>query len=243
MSRSSTIEVWHATASADQPGPIESQCERWLASSEIERANRFRRATSRNQHVIGRGMAKRLLGGGRVSPEEIQFQVEDHGKPYVSSPNALQQPFNIAHTEGLVLCSVAESRHELVGVDVERLDRRTDPELAERYFSKPEVEYLSVINNKLDRQRAFLRIWTLKESFIKAIGTGLQTPLADFAFVDIESNTPQLRILNDQLVDGRVWQFFSIVPRSDFIGALAVATDVDVSVQLKSFDDLIDQEA
>lgn len=235
-----SIDVWHATASVDQPGKVELRCESWLGHEEIERANRFRRLTSRNQHVIGRGMARRLLGDTLASPAAIKFASEAYGKPYVAAPESAKQPFNIAHTEGLVMCGVGEAAHELVGIDVERIDRRTDAELGERYFSRPEVEYLNTKPDGLTRQRAFLRIWTLKESFIKAIGTGLQTPLADFAFVDIESPTPTIRMLNEDLLDDRVWKFFSIEPRPGFIGAVAVATTAEVRLDLKSFDALIE---
>ena len=95
---STTISVWHATASVDQPGKIESCCESWLEQDEIQRANRFRRPTTRNQHVIGRGMARRLLGQPDISPAAIKFAEETYGKPYVAGPDSAKQPFNIAHT-------------------------------------------------------------------------------------------------------------------------------------------------
>jgi 4'-phosphopantetheinyl transferase len=241
-STTTTISVWHATASVDQPGKIESCCERWLEQDELLRADRFRRSTSRNQHVIGRGMARRLLGQAAIAPEEIEFAAERHGKPYVVKPAAAQQPFNIAHTEGLVICSIGSASHQLVGTDVERLGRRTDPALAERYFSRPEVEYLNRKIGPEERRTAFLRVWTLKESFIKAIGTGLQTPLSDFTFVDIDSPTPGIQLLDPALEDQLNWRFFSIQPRPGFIGAVAVATrDLPaIRLDLKCFDDLIE---
>ena len=180
VSRATSINVWHATSSTAQPGPIEATCQGWLSPDEIARADRFRKPTSRNQHVVGRGMARRLLGEEAVSPEAICFAEERYGKPYVVSPEAAKQPFNVAHTDGLVMCGVANDPNHLLGVDVERLCRQTDPGLAERYFSRPEVEFLNRSTNADERRDTFLRIWTLKESFIKAIGTGLQTPLADF---------------------------------------------------------------
>ncbi len=237
---STTISIWHATASINQPGKIESCCESWLAQEEIERANRFRRPTSRNQHVIGRGMARRLLGRSHVSPDEIRFAEETYGKPYVTAPDTAKQPFNIAHTEGLVICGVGHEAHELLGIDVERLGRRADAALAERYFSRPEIAYLDDKPDGQARQDAFLRVWTLKESFIKAIGTGLQTPLADFAFTDIDSSTPTISMLDEKLVDDRDWKFFSIEPRPGFIGAVAVASQAEVTLDLKSFDELIE---
>jgi 4'-phosphopantetheinyl transferase len=239
---STNVCVWHAASSSADPGPIETACECWLSAPELERADRFRKSTSRNQHIVGRGMARRLLGDEAVPPEAICFAEEVYGKPYVVEPDAAKQPFNVAHTDGLVMCGVGNHPELLLGVDVERLGRRTDPGLAERYFSRPEVEYLQRCKSERERQDTFLRIWTLKESFIKAIGTGLQTPLADFAFVDINSEKPRIEMLNPRLNSDLCWNFFSIHPRPGFVGAVAVASKIPeegVSLDLRSFEALV----
>lgn len=226
----------------DQPGTVESCCEGWLGEDEITRANRFRKPTSRNQHVVGRGMARRLLSDQGVEPHQIEFGAEAHGKPYVQGPDHVRQPFNIAHTDGLVLCGLGDGSHDLIGVDVERLGRRTDPELAERYFSKPEVEFLKTKSDPKSIQDTFLRIWTLKESFIKAIGTGLQTPLADFAFDDIDSPNPSISMLNPQLESDLTWKFFSISPKPGFVGAVAIAStdpNTEIKIELADFEQLV----
>lgn len=222
---------------------MESTCEAWLTEDEKTAADRFRRPTSRNQHVIGRGMARKLLGGPAVSEATIAFEQLDHGKPRVVTPEQARQPFNVAHTEGLVLCSVADHLDDgriALGVDVERLERRTSPDLAERYFAEPELDFLRSFDSMNDRQRVFLRIWTLKESFIKAIGTGLHTPLADFAFEEIDSAAPKIRLLNPDLDQSMTWTFSCFTPREGFVAAVAIG-DVDGrckhDVQLCAFED------
>jgi 4'-phosphopantetheinyl transferase len=240
-----TIDVWHATSSPDQPGRVETCCQAWLEPQEVERANQFRRPSNRNQHVIGRGMARKLLGSDSVSPASIRFAAARHGKPYVTHPASAKQPFNIAHTEGLVLCGIGSHWQGQIGVDVERLGRRTDPELAERFFSQPEIDYLKALRSEQARRHAFLRVWTLKEAFIKAIGTGLQTPLADFAFRDLDSDQPTIEMLNPELEQGVSWHFVSLQPRPGFVGAVAMAAhdesqrDAAVRVEVKCFDDLL----
>ena len=187
-------------------------------------------------------MARHLLGGQDVPPESIRFEIEPHGKPVAVDPPQARRPFNVAHTDGLVMCGVGGDTHRRVGIDVERLDRKTSPDLAERYFAKPEVEFLSRLDDERQRREAFLRIWTLKESFIKGLGTGLHTPLADFAFEDIESECPRVRLLNSDLDSHDRWSFFSVQPRPGFIGAVAVATAPDqqpVDIELRNFDDLV----
>ncbi len=239
---STTVRLWHATSSSDQPGPVESTCQAWLDEEERLRANRFRMLTCRNQNVVGRGMARRLLSSDAVTPESIRFATAEHGKPFVVEPDAAKQPFNVAHTIGLVMCGVGSSAHAMLGVDVERLERRTDPDLADRYFSEPEIRYLDRHQSRAARKHAFLRVWTLKESFIKAIGTGLQTPLADFAFMDIDSDSPTIKMLSPKLDSDRAWKFYSIQPRAGFISAIAVATDdheTKVDLVVSCFDDLI----
>ncbi len=237
-----TVSLWHASSSSDEPSSVETTCEAWLDVDEQRRASRFRIPTSRNQHVVGRGMARRLLSSDSVAPEAIRFALEPHGKPYVSEPSAARQPFNIAHTDGLVMCGIGSAEHTMIGVDVERLGRRTDPGLADRFFSKPEVRYLQRHQDDDAKRIAFLRVWTLKESFIKAIGTGLQTPLSDFAFMDIDSDSPTIQMLDEKLEGDVSWKFFSIQPRPGFVAAVAVATnddDASIKLDVKCFDDLI----
>lgn len=222
----SLIDVWSAAASSGPPGELERRCEAWLTEDERQRAARFRKDTTRNQHVVGRGMTRKLLCGQQVAPERIELGFLPHGKPFVAAPPQAARPFNVAHTEGLVLfasCHGAIASEAALGVDVERLSRRTDVELAQRYFAAPEVEYVWDHRDADRRQYAFLRVWTLKEAFIKAIGTGLTMPLADFAFEQIDSERPRVRLLNPALETGEHWQFIAFHPAADYIGAVAIS--------------------
>ncbi|WP_253159622.1 4'-phosphopantetheinyl transferase family protein [Stieleria tagensis] len=242
QSQTCHLRVWHAATSRTQRGEFESRCERLLDQDELRSADRFRLATSRNQHVVGRAMARRLLGDLAVDPQSIRFDIGQHGKPVVSHPAAAQQPFNIAHTDGLVLCGIADQGADLVGVDVEATGRRTSTELAERYFSRPEVKFLR--SRPAEQQKFyFLRIWTLKEAYIKAIGTGLHTPLADFAFNHIDSDQPRIEFLATELQDQRDWKFVCFQPRPGFIASAALAAkqpQSPVTVDWQAFEGLDD---
>lgn len=249
------MRVWHAEASENDPGEVERLCESWLDVQDRDRAQRLRRMTTRNQHVVGRGMMRRLLSDSceaAIHPQSIRFATLAHGKPYVSAPDEVCRPFNVSHTSGLVVGSIVDS-HELLatdelsgdtllGVDVERIDRRTDVNIAERYFSRPEIQYVHSHQCEASRRVAFLKVWTLKESFIKAIGTGLQTPLADFAFRDIDTDSPWIEMLDPKLERAVTWKFFPLVPRPGFLAAVAVACqsiETTVQVEVRGFEELI----
>lgn len=261
------IEVWSAAASADLPGALERSCQSWLTAAERQRAARFRKLTTRNQHVVGRGMARRLLAvppadgtaAPPLAPADIVLGFTTHGKPFVAAPQRLARPFNVAHTEGMVLfasCPAAVTEPAapdpaapdaatgaMIGVDVEPLFRRTDVALAERYFAAPEVQYVFDHRDAEARLAAFLRVWTLKEALIKAIGTGLTLPLADFAFEDIDQERPRVRMLNPALGSGDAWQFIRFSPAPGYIGALAWhagPTDRAVAYRLRSFESLLE---
>lgn len=215
------VEIWHAAAATDHPGPTEVYCEQLLLAEERVRADRFRVASARHQHVIGRAMARALLSAGRCHTHEIGFRLLDHGKPIVASPPHAARAFNVAHTPGLVLCGLGPPQHWL-GVDVEWTDRRTDPDLAQRYFAPEEIRQLEATRNQDEHRELFLKLWTLKEAFIKAIGTGLYTPLDHFAFEDAAGDQPRLVLRHAELARGRKWQFESFVPRPGFVAAMAI---------------------
>ena len=232
------IQVWHAAAASDRPGPVEAFCERRLLDEERIAADRFRVASARHQHVVGRGMARVLLAEGLCETDEIEFRLLDHGKPIVQQPPHACRAFNVAHTRGLVLCGIGPETPWL-GVDVEWNDRRTDPAIANRYFAAAEIKQLDSASSVAEHRELFLKLWTLKEAFIKAIGTGLYTPLDQFAFEDARTPEPKLTVRDPKLTHGRRWQFVSFEPRPGFIAALAMgspATTPDARLQWSLLD-------
>ena len=116
-----------------------------------------------------------------VSPETWQFRRSDFGQPLISFPKECSDwRFSLSHCRGLAACLIARGTE--VGVDVEPVDRSADMEaIARQFFHSDEVEMLRR-TPAADRQTAFIRLWTLKEAYLKARGTGLSTPLSHCAF-------------------------------------------------------------
>ncbi|MDE7379943.1 MAG: 4'-phosphopantetheinyl transferase superfamily protein [Clostridia bacterium] len=104
--------------------------------------------------------------GGTVKIEYGQW-----GKPHLVSPRGVH--FNISHSGEWTVCAVADSQ---VGVDIQ-LVKPVDLRVAERFFTKEEAD---AIARAEDKENMFYRICTAKESYLKAIGTGLTRPLNSF---------------------------------------------------------------
>jgi 4'-phosphopantetheinyl transferase len=127
--------------------------------------------------------------------------------------------FNLSHTHGLVACAVA--RGTSLGIDVERVDRLTaGPEIAARYFAPLEIRMLDG-QPPDDYASRFIELWTLKEAYIKAIGTGLAHPLDSFAFVFEGSSG--LQFAAPPGIAASDWQFLLAVPAMNHRMAIAVS--------------------
>jgi len=102
------------------------------------------------------------------------LQKNKYGKPYIKSDKNLH--FNISHSGAWVVCVTHDNE---VGIDIEEV-KLIDLEIAKFSFSKR--EFLNLMNTKaLKRPEYFYELWTLKESFVKAVGKGLSFPLDSFS--------------------------------------------------------------
>jgi 4'-phosphopantetheinyl transferase len=100
-----------------------------------------------------------------------RFERGRRGKPHLAD----HTPFNITHAgDYAVLALSAQS----VGVDLERFRPIDWRRISERFFHPIEREHLA---NSIEPERDFFRIWTLKESYLKAEGTGFSVSPASFA--------------------------------------------------------------
>ena len=102
------------------------------------------------------------------------------GKPYLEGVEDRFQ-FSLSHSEYLACCVYASdpAGHAMsVGCDVEKI-KTANFDIAERYFSPEENAFLKTLTGE-EKNTAFYRIWTLKESILKADGRGLNIPLNSF---------------------------------------------------------------
>jgi 4'-phosphopantetheinyl transferase len=109
-----------------------------------------------------------------INPEDWRFKVAANGKPFIlRNGKQRQKPFSfsLSHTRGLVACAIATQLD--MGIDVERLDRMVDIDaMAPLCLSSSELDALRRCPAP-ERQIRFIELWVLKESLVKATGTGL----------------------------------------------------------------------
>jgi len=230
------IDLWVAHVPDWMRGQAIEELIEVLSQEEKDRARKFAFDRDRDVYHLAHGMLRIVLSSydGR-DPSDWRFAANRHGKPSIEGFNTQSLRFNISHTAGLAV--VAVTRENEVGVDVESLTRtRVRIELASKAFAPIEREKLLVMDDVEAMRNRFFQIWTLKESFIKAMGRGLSLPLDQFWFEWRESDRPDFQI--DPTV-GEVaddWRFELIREVPEYVIAVATrAVQNSVSVQRKHF--------
>lgn len=150
-----------------------------LSDDERARAERIRIPGNRNHFIVARGVLRKILGASLSSPpDQLGFVYGVHGKPELRDAGSTGVHFNLSHSSRLALLAI--NRIYQIGVDIERArPERPLLKIAERFFSAREMQELRTLPVK-SLQDGFYSCWTRKEAYLKAIGTGLATPLNAF---------------------------------------------------------------
>lgn len=204
-----------------------------LSPDERSRADRFVFPRDRRDFTVAHAMLRRVLSSYHsIAPGAWQFDTEPGGKPALAGPLARESglSFNLSHTTGLVACAV--TRGDDVGVDVESLDRAAQArELAQRFFAPAEAEELGALEPDRCQQR-FIEIWTLKEAYVKALGTGLATQLSQFAFLNAGGG---FRFVPDDGRQAEAWRFWLLAPEPRSRLAVAVRSRSSREPQMQAW--------
>lgn len=216
------VHVWLAWADRFADPALEPRLAGIMTADERARQQRFIRPADRLLQLVARALVRVLLSsyaGG--APADWRFGAGRHGKPFLVGPPAgAGIAFNLSHTAGLVAAAFTADAE--LGVDVERLARRTATmDVARRFFARTEVAWLERVP-MAEREETFFALWTLKEAYLKARGLGLSVPLGAFAF-DLAAEPP--RVSFEPPIDDRPerWQFARRAPGP--LHRLAVAVE------------------
>lgn len=189
-----------------------------LSPEERARADRFIPPTVRRRFECARGSLREILAHLLdCAPSAIRFAYGEWGKPTLAEWPELR--FNLSHSGERALIGASWKRE--VGVDLEQLRKGADFRgLAERFFSEPERQALLEVPDPLF-PREFLRVWTRKEAYLKARGTGLALPLGDFAVpLGPLSNPRPLTWTRDRPEEASSWPVQELPCGEEYVGAM-----------------------
>jgi 4'-phosphopantetheinyl transferase len=121
--------------------------------------------------------------------EDLAFSEDEHGKPFLTNVESFR--FNVAHSGSWVVCTTDDRP---VGIDVERIGP-FDEDVARSCLTPEELRLvLAEPAGPVQTGRRFFELWTLKESYVKALGTGLAFGLDSFRIVGFPDGVSRVAI-------------------------------------------------
>ena len=204
----------------DDPCPADHNV---LALDEKIRRRKFRFPRDRRRYVLSRKFLRlncaRYLG---VQAADIGFSLGRYGKPYLTAPSSgsLDLRFSISHSGDILLAAFKVGRE--VGVDIETGDTRFDIAAMSEICCSP-IEKLKLQSlDAAGRLNAFLRNWTLKEAYTKALGVGHQQPFQEIEASVFASDRPFVKHLVNSDAPPGSWLAFepNLAPLVGFAAAI-----------------------
>lgn len=165
----------------------------YISSEKRIRIKKYRRVKDKYKALLSELLIRYIIIKKlNICNDNIKFNKGEFGKPFLEDiPNFY---FNISHSGEWIICAVDM---ENMGIDIERMRSIEYKDLAENFFSESEYKFI-FSNGEKEEQDNFFRVWTLKESYIKACGKGFAIPLKDFS-IDINSKYISLEKAADNI--------------------------------------------
>lgn len=218
------LHVWHVSTNITPARHVEYK--NTLSQNELTKVPLLEFEKARDSYVISLGALRILLSGYLgIQPKLVKIGSRRKGKPYSIDDPGLY--FNMSNSGKLAV--IAFSRDTEVGIDIEQI--RSLPDLDEmiiRNFTTREIKF---INGKSEEKTSrFFRFWTIKESYLKAIGEGMRLPPDNLEFTIEKDGIRQLSV--NGIFEQEDWNFKEFSASPDYVGTITYGRDNTVIMQL-----------
>lgn len=207
-SRQGSAEIWYAWV-GDHIADIDRFSKDLLSEQEQAHLVGYRVREAAERYVVTRSLVRAVLSERLdISPRSIQVNRTDTGKPVITQG----VHFNVSHSGDLILMAVSEER--AVGVDIERKRevQRVDAMLRRWLSAEEQAVHASLHREGASPSEAFLRLWSLKEARLKALGVGISG-----------AARVQLDIVEAMTLDGLLERLEAQRLDAGYVGAIAFA--------------------
>ena len=146
-----------------------------ISEYRLKKAKNYKNEDDRKLSILSSLLLDKALKKHDLSERNMKYTFNAYGKPYFA--NAEDLHFSISHSGEYAMVVLSDKE---IGCDIQQI-KDINLSIADRFFTAEERKYVKCTEN-------FFRIWTLKESFIKAIGKGLALPLNSFSIKGLDSD-------------------------------------------------------
>ena len=190
-----------------------------LTEKEVTNISFFKFKQAKDSYIVSQGALRILLSGYLgVSPNLAKIGRRAKGKPYSIDDPSLK--FNVSNSGQFV--TIAFSYDGEVGIDIEKI--RPLPDLNEMINSNFSEKEKKFINSKPEeRLSRFYRFWTIKESYLKAIGEGMRLSPDSLDFSIEEDRIKLLSVKG--VFEQEDWKFSEFTISNDYVGTITYSQD------------------
>ncbi len=219
------VDLWLETLNANEC----SNQNYWHLLNVLEqsKAMRFVHGIDRRRYIVSHGKLRQILATYlQVPAEEIVLTTQVHGKPFVVGDEAHGIKFNMAHSGDYLAVGVTYGYE--IGIDIEAWTDKVDYEaVIELCFASSERSFWQDLPSK-QKKEFFYRLWTRKESFVKAVGLGLGLDVATV----LTGLTGQSRFLSLSSEFGMPedWRLIDLELSDGLSGAVTVPNGVNPAI-------------
>lgn len=128
-------------------------------------------------HAHAHNLLRECLKVHRIDySEDTPVTKNEMGKPSLTEYPHIR--YNLSHAKGIAACIVTDRE---CGIDCEQV-RKCSKGVMRRAFTEKERALVESLPEE-EQDGMFTRLWTLKESYVKAIGVGVSYPLDTVEFL------------------------------------------------------------
>ncbi|MEO1126010.1 MAG: 4'-phosphopantetheinyl transferase superfamily protein [Cyanobacteria bacterium J06639_16] len=212
---SNSVHVWRANLVLS-PNLL-NQISACLSSDEWARAKRFRFDRDRDRFIASRATLRHILSRYiDCAAEAISFDYGAYGKPSLAIQTTRLE-FNLSHSGDIALYAIGQ---QPLGIDIEYIKPRSHLEnLARHCLSTSEYAAWDQ-QPEATKITTFLKFWTCKEAYLKALGRGLTQAMTE---IEIEFCPHPVLCMQPHSQGFNPYTLRELTPGEGYVAAIAVA--------------------
>jgi 4'-phosphopantetheinyl transferase len=203
----------------------------YVSKEKRERIRRFKKLDDAVRSLMGDIIVRiAICQEIGLKNEDLIFYKNKYGKPCLKNNCNVQ--FNISHSGDWIIAAI----HDLpIGVDIQKI-QPVNMDIAKRFFTPDEYKEIMRKDNE-ERLSYFYELWVLKESYIKAVGKGMNIPLNSFCF-QIQENKIIFKTKNE--VKKHCFKLYNL-DKNYKMAVCAAINDFPDYIEIKDLDKLYEE--